>query len=233
MNYLNVLYTPLDVPERPEIDYELFKKWSVDVYPQSCINIESKQKFVAHDRLKSKYPWNLVYGMHAGEWQNDFNHLFKDLAEYCYKGFGLEQHHLYTILFLPTRNDFVNKYFWHIDPDSSGLRFYLRNEDVSCNHLLMRRMTQYIPDAWKMPSDVLENMLEPEILYCNMKSKHQAFFLNNVFAAHTPINKRSIDRVAVFVTIKKKHLADVIQNLVDPLVIRSIYKYPEYCILRE
>jgi len=58
-------------------------------------------------------------------------------------------------------------------------------------------------------------------------------FLNNVFAAHTPINKRSIDRVAVFVTIKKKHLADVIQNLVDPLVIRSIYKYPEYCILRE
>lgn len=230
MNYLDVLYTPLDTPIRPEIDHNLFNDWAASVYPQSCVSVESKQKYVAHDRLQNEYPWNLAYGMHAGKWQDGFESMFPDLARFCYEGFGLLQEHLYTVLFLPTRKDFIGKYFWHADPDVSGLRFYLRNDDPHNNHLLMRETKTYVEDLWAIQ---VEPELAEEILLCRIKSPDQSFFLNNVYAAHTPVNSHDTNRIAVFVTIKRAFLNEVVRNIVSPLVIQSANKYTDYSIFRK
>jgi hypothetical protein len=234
MKYLDVLYTPLDIPCRPSIDIQKFNEWAWRVYPQDCIRIEGDSKFVAHDRLKNDvYPWNLAYGMHAGQWKNDFDILFPDLAKYCYEGFGIPRDYLYTVLFLPTRPHFIGKTFWHADPDPTGLRFYLKNDDYFQNLLLVRETKWDVHDIWKLNAEDLEEFLERDTSICNVLTSDQSFFLNNLYAAHSPYNNTSSDRIAVFVTIKAAYANKVLEEVVAPLIVRSANKYCEYAILRK
>lgn len=232
MKYLDVLYTPLDVITRPEIDIDDFSDWANSVYPQECIGTESKSKYVAHDRLRDNYPWNLVYGMHAGKWKNNFEQRFCKLAEYCYQAYGLQEEHLYTVLFLPTRENFIQKTFWHTDPDSTGLRFYLSNKNHSQNLLMMRQTRREVKDLWKLNAEDAEQFLEENIMHCKILSNNQAFFLNNVHAAHSPYDNHRSEKITVFVTVKAKYTEEIIKEIVEPLVLSSANKYGDHAIRR-
>ncbi len=154
---------------KSQIDYSRLTEWAKSVYPQKWVTVDSKKN--DHDRLQSEYPWNLAYGRHNGIWQNDFEKLFPELAEYCYKSFGLQEHHIYGIVFLPTRDHFINKHFWHIDPDAYGLRFYLNNNSIETNHLLMREIKSSAEDInWKTDASLLEAGLCDEIINCKILS---------------------------------------------------------------
>jgi hypothetical protein len=228
MEPIDICYTPLDIPNRPDIDMSKFLNWVKNVYPQPCKDVAVH----AEKDFNVDYTWDLVFGASDGKWQNDFDKEFPELAEYCYKAFGIYRHELATAVFLPVRETIQGVSFWHNDVDMTGFRFYLECEHHEKNPLLLRKTVekydQHIGIVVPLNGD--DDRLQKEAHICKMTDPHMSFYLNNIRAVHAPTVYVPGIRIAGFVTVKKTFADNVLKRTRD-LIVSSANKYKDHAIL--
>lgn len=228
MEPIDICYTPLDIPKRPDIDLLKFNNWVKEVYPQPC----KKKAIHAEKDLTIDYTWDLAFGLFDGQWQNDFDKEFPELASYCYEGFGVHRHEIGTIVFLPVRETVSGTAFWHNDIDSTGFRFYLECEHHEENPLLLRKTV--IPyttmSAIVIPLNGDDDRVQKEVHNCKMTDPHMSFYLNNYRAVHAPTVNVPGMRIAGFITIDPRYSADVRARSRE-MIIASANKFKDYAIL--
>lgn len=238
MNQLDVLYTPLDVADRPDTDLDQFMTWARSAYTteEQKIVREQLSKGTAHNKLNptGEYAWDMTYARFGDRWLNGFDQTFPELAQYSYQAFGLDLHEVATILFLPLRDNIRGEAFWHNDVDETGFRYYLFCEKPEENPLLMRRCTHPYIQRPRLPVPLDENdpRIEKERLVCRMRSPTQAYYLNNIRAVHAPSvgSTTPILRVACLIKCKNEYQQQVKQRSND-FIVRSAQKYSEYALL--
>ena len=105
MNLLDILYTPLDLPEPPPVDNEKLLNWIDEARPsQESFRNFLRDSYIADDNsTQFVWPWNmgLVYLNWDGNgpgWISDFNEHFPDLARYFYTVFDIPLEELGTIV---------------------------------------------------------------------------------------------------------------------------------------
>lgn len=228
MEPIDICFTPLDIPKRPDIDLNKFIAWAQSVYPQPC----KAKSTNAEELIKEQYPWDLVWGAWDGVWQNGFNKEFPELAKYCFDAFKIQRHELSGAIFLPVRDFIRGTSFWHNDIDPTGFRFYIECEHHEENHLLLRKTL--LPydgiQSIAVPLDADDDRLQKQVYNCKIIDPHMAYYLNNFRAVHAPsVNVPGI-RIAGFVTVKPTYQSIVRERMRDTIV-QSAEKYKDYAIL--
>ena len=228
MEPIDICYTPLDIPVRPDIDMHKFMSWIKQVYPQPC----KEKEIHAEKTIGQDYPWDLVFASSNGVWQNNFDNEFPELAKYCYEAFNMKRYELNTVLFLPVRPSITGTGFWHNDIDPGGYRFYLECEHYNDNPLLLRKTKLPYPERESIvvPIGGDDDRLQKEIFNCKMSNPHMAYYLNNCRSVHAPMMTTPGTRVAVLLTINRAHTEAVLKRNRD-LVVSSAIKYKDYAIL--
>lgn len=228
MEPIDICYTPLDIPIRPDIDIVKFLSWTQSVYPQSC----KTQSDNAEGTIGKEYPWDLVWGAWHGVWQNDFDKEFPELATYCYEAFKIHRHELGGAIFLPVRKSVKGVSFWHNDVDPTGFRFYLECEHYNDNPLLLRKtkIPYTIREPIVVPLNGDNDKLQEEIFNCKMTDPHMAYYLNNTRAVHAPTVSIPGIRIAAFITVKKV-FQNIVQQRTRDMIVESAKKFKDYAIL--
>lgn len=240
MDFLDILYTPLDVPPQPNYDVVQLRKWLADNYvPLSRYRSILRQQRNISEHIIENYPWDLTIAYFnmtdtGPGWLNNFDRQFPELSTYIHQAFGLPLEEVGLVIFLPMREKHKGLGFWHNDTDVSGLRIFFEIEDLEKNKLFTRRM--------KVPYNTRPNIqlpmnedyyLQKEVFECKILSSTQCHFLNNIRAAHaTYTEEPGAHRIAAFVTSKLKN-GEKFLNLVKPLILRSAEKYKEHVIMWE
>jgi len=247
----DILYTPLDCPPMPKIDVD-----KLDLWQQDRVNNFDKNKSASAAELQSnartwfmkksffqgdqnQYPWDLsmlYYNKNNSNvgWLGGFDKEFPELVEYINSAFGIPVHEFGTVLLLPVKKSHTGIY-WHRDDDTSGLRMYIEHEDPVNNTLIMRRSVTR--DRWPLPwqYDITRplNGFQEEDLTCNIVSKNQCFFLNNIRALHATVTKAPERRrfTLLFGDKLNRVMPNRINQLTEDLIKRSAEKYKEQAIL--
>ena len=228
MEPIDICYTPLDLPDRPNIDIEKFLSWGKKVYPQIV-----KDKVISSEsQFNEKYPWDTVFGCFRGDWQDSFDQEFPELAEYTYTVFNINREELASVVFLPVRPHVTGISFWHQDVDPTGFRFYIECEHHDKNPLVVRKTVapnNHIAGL-SIPLNGDHDALQKEVYKCKMTSPHQAFYINNHRAVHAPMMDVPALRIAGFVTVKKQYM-DIVKERTRDLIVNSAEKFKECAIL--
>ena len=238
MTPLDILYTPLDVPDRPETDLNKFMTWAREAYQteEQRVVREELSKGTAHNKLNpsGEYAWDMTYARFGDRWCNNFDQLFPELAEYSYRAFGADLHEIGTILFLPLRNSIKGEAFWHNDVDETGFRYYLFCEKPEENPLVLRKCTYPHLQRPRLPVPIAEDdpRISKERLICRMRSSTQAYYLNNIRAVHAPTiySTESILRIACLIKCKNE-FQPVVKERSKDLIVRSAEKFKEFAVL--
>jgi len=228
MEPIDICYTPLDIPKRPDIDIPKFLSWVQSVYPQSC-KTGSRN---AEGLLQDDYPWDLVWGAFNGKWIDNFDREFPELAAYCYKAFSIRPHELNGAIFLPVRSSVKGVSFWHNDVDPTGFRFYLECEHYKENPLLLKKTKLPYTErpGISIPLNGTDDRLQDEVFTCTMPDPHMAYYLNNFRAVHAPAMHVPGIRIAGFITIKEQY-QKVVQQRTRDMIVESAIKFKDYAIL--
>ena len=230
MDLINLLYTPLDVPERPAVDIDKFKQWLTAVYPQECLT-KTPAWSNSMALYKDKYPWHLTFGMADGEWQNNFDTEFPEYSKYLYESIGLERHEIVSIIFLPVRDHVTGLAFWHADVDDLGFRFYVDNEKYLENPLLLKKTKlPHTRNAMSLPISDNDIRLQPEIYTFKMLSPTQSYYLNNYRAVHSPFINVPGSRISGFVNVYPKYREEV-RRRTEAFILQSAAKFKDHTIL--
>jgi hypothetical protein len=227
MEPIDICYTPLDIPIRPDIDMIKFMAWIKKVYPQPCKETEiHSEKTIGKD-----YTWDLVFGASKGLWQNDFDKEFPELAKYCYEAFNIKRYELNTVLFLPVRSSVTGIGFWHNDIDPAGFRFYLECENYKVNPLLIRKTIEKYNtiNSIVVPVNGDDNRLQKEIIDCKIPNPHMSYYLNNYRAVHAPMMTTPGIRIAVLLTVNGQFIDSVLKRTKE-LIVSSAIKYKDYAV---
>lgn len=228
---IEVLYTPLDIPDCPKIDTDIMLNWFKDFYPQHDRKIDLPSS-TAEEKLNGGYPWDLMfaYTMSTG-WRNDFDKLFPSIVDYI-NCFGIEVSDLSGVVVLSLRPNVIGTGFWHMDSDWFGLRFYIECENKDENPLVIRQsILPYNQPPVPIWIEENDNRFSEEISIAKVKSSRQAYFLNNIRSCHTVnINKPETRRISVLLGPKVDR-AKIIYDKVKDLVVSSAKKYKDYSIL--
>lgn len=228
MEPIDICYTPLDIPKRPNIDLSKFLYWCKQVYPQPC----KESHHHSEKTFNEKYTWDLVFAASNGIWENNFNIEFPDLARYCYEGFGIKKHELNTVVFLPVRESASGMGFWHNDSDPTGFRFYLECENHEQNPLLLRKTIEKHDtiNTIVVPLGGDDDRLQSQVFNCTMTDPHMSYYLNNFRAVHAPAINVSGIRIAGFVTVKKVY-QELIRKRTRDMIVSSAIKFKDHAIL--
>jgi hypothetical protein len=228
---LNILYTPLDIPEPPKFDYNEFVTWVTSSADQQVAGRRDASKITD----PSMYPWDIVYAKLEGAWHKGFDQAFPDLAKFFSQGFNLEPDHIKNIILLPVKEGFIGTGFWHSDPDESGLRLYLENEETD-NFLLIRPTVE--PLDHRPPNRVLPNNgIHPSVQNnvehsARLLKPNQGFFINNIRGIHAArTNVVTNKRIAVIISLVGR--GSPLSSATDAtkqLIINSAKKYSDYSI---
>lgn len=241
MQLNDILYTPLDVPEKPNFDIKKLQDWlSSNHQPLSKFkNILSNTSNAAENIIEN-YPWDLtvayfnLFGGNTPGWLGNFNNEFPELSKYMYECLGLSIDEVGLIVFLPIKQGHTGLGFWHNDTDWYGLRHYFEFENHDANKLLLKKTkVDYTtrPD-FVYPIDE-DKFLQEEVFECKVLSPRQSFFLNNVRSVHSTYTVvPNVTRIAAFVTSRYGEGMDI-RDKVEKLVIRSAEKYKDYAIFWE
>lgn len=244
MEAIDVLYTPLDVPEPPEYDPSELKKWIDDNYNslQGYRDMLSKMG-ASSENVIENYPFDLcvVYindvGLGPG-WTNGFDSKFPELSEYLLTFMGQNPNDIGCILLAPMKRKYVGYGFWHRDVDE-GLRIYLDFEGIDKDKLLMKRTKipytkdNFVPFTTPISDKTHEEFFQEEILDCRIKSKTQGFFLNSYRGIHnTYTDDESVGKLRIPAFILGK-LGNNLQfdKTIDDLIVRSAKKFEDYAVL--
>jgi len=228
MEINDICYTPLDIPDRPDIDIQKFLAWAKAVYPQSVKDVATSSE----DKFPDDYPWDLVFGCYDGYWKNDFEKEFPELAEYSYAAFGMRRYELATVVFLPIRQHVSGISFWHSDSDITGFRYYLECENHIDNPLLVRKTVEPYDElnGIVVPFNGDDDRLQKEVYTCDMTSPHQAFYVNNCRAVHAPTVYVPGIRIAGFV-VPKTMYEKIVRNRSKKMIVNSALKFKDHAIL--
>lgn len=239
MTPLDILYTPLDVPDLPnKFSVEKLELWIQKVYPQQQLK---DAVWTSVKTLGENYPWDLTFAHYTDNhnnsvgWLNNFDKEFPELVEYFLKAFGLAYEDIGVITFLPMRQKKTGLGFWHSDIDETGLRLYLENELPEENPLLI--MPTIYP-FFKRPNELFKSIEEPmadifqtnKQLVCPILKKTQAYYLNNIRAVHSPYVNKPCKRISCFITPKWNTLESV-KNKTKNLIVNSAIKFKDHSIL--
>ena len=228
MEPIDICYTPLDIPTRPDIDIQKFLSWAQRVYPQSCKEGSPN----AEDLLQGDYPWDLVWGAVNGKWIDNFDKEFPELATYCYEAFSIRPYELGGAIFLPVRSSVKGVSFWHNDVDPTGFRFYLECEHHKENPLLLRKTILPYTErvVISLPLNSNDDRLQDEVYTCTMTDPHMAYYLNNIRAVHAPTIYVPGIRIAGFITVKPQ-FQKAVQKRTRDMIVASATKFKEHAIL--
>lgn len=228
MEPIDICYTPLDIPIRPDVDLSKFLSWVKRIYPQSC----KESHFHAEKKFGENYTWDLVFSATNGIWQDNFDKEFPEIVNYCYEAFNIKKHELNTVVFLPVRESIKGLGFWHNDRDPTGFRFYIECENHESNPLLMRKTVEKYNEinTIVVPLNEDDNRLQQEIFNCKMINPHMSYYLNNYRSVHAPMMNVPGIRIAAFITIKPA-FSDIVRARTRDMIVASAIKYKDYAIL--
>lgn len=240
MEFEDILYTPLDVPDLPEFDVNQLKDWLSDAYPKlKFINKTIADSGFSSENTFEYYPWNLtpiylnMFGERSG-WLEGFETIFPELVEHISNSYNLSLDDIGSVYLLPLKNDIEGIGFWHKDYDVSGLRVYFEYESFEEDGLLIKKCKQNHtvsnPHNFGTPisDETLQNDFEKEHK-CKIKSRKQSFYLNNFNAVHTTNTlKESAGkiRIAAFITPRFDNTEEFMEKTKD-LIMNSAEKYKE------
>jgi len=239
MQINDILYTPLDVPEKPDFDIEKLQNWLCNNYCslKEYKDILSETKNTA-EKVIENYPWDLtvayfnLFNDQGPGWLGNFNEEFPELSRHMYESFNLSIEDVGLIVFLPIKQEHTGLGFWHNDTDWYGLRHYFCFESSETNKLLLRKTKIDYTErpSFQLPIDE-DLYLEKEVIECKLLSTRQSFFLNNVRSVHSTYTVTpNVTRIAAFVTGKVGKRLEM-QKKIENLVIRSAEKYKDYAVL--
>ena len=239
MQINDILYTPLDVPDKPEFDINQLKNWLTRNYqPLSQYREMLAGNSFTAEKVFENYPWDLtvayfkLFNENEPGWLGNFDQEFPELAKHMYESFNLSIDDIGLIIFLPIKHEHTGLGFWHNDPEWYGLRHYFAFDNPDTNKLLMRR-TKIAHDErpnFTIPIDENEH-LQDEIIECKIFSPTQSFFLNNVRSVHaTNTITPNGTRIATIVTGKFGKRKEM-QEKIESLIVRSAEKYKDYAVL--
>jgi hypothetical protein len=110
MQINDILYTPLDVEQKPEFDVENLKNWLLNNYqPLSKYKDLLSHTNNASENRNENYPWNLtvaywnLFDDGGPGWLGKFNEEFPLLSKHMYECFNLSIEDVGLIVFLPIR----------------------------------------------------------------------------------------------------------------------------------
>jgi len=224
MNPIDIIYTPLDIPEAPKVDLTNLMNWIQ----------EHQASQIIHNRYDSseimsaeEYPWNIIYSRHRYQWYKNFDILFPQIAEYVSTNFKISIDEIEDLVLLPLKNNFVGTGFFHSDPDGYGLRFYIENNEPNDFLLIQKSTKPHITRSQILnssPEDFCSTLYRPKLLKPN-----QAFFINNVRALHAVHSTRAdCVRIAVTVTVPKS--IHTMNTELRDLIVNSAEKFSDYSI---
>jgi hypothetical protein len=224
MNALDILYTPLDTPLAPDIDTDKLLAWVKEHSPsQNIINRLDASKV---STVTDTYPWNIVYPMDKKSWCFDFDREFPELADFFSSAYKVNPSDLRKIVLLPVKPEFSGLGFWHSDPDSTGLRMYLKNQDTEDFLLINPTVEPYDvrPDFSLTNFDNVP--LQNKIHSAKLLNPRQTFYINNVRAVHAAKVTSNTARIAVIVFPEPENIKDHLNRL----VVESAKKYSDYAL---
>ena len=235
MTPLDICYTPLDIPEVPEFNSDALHKWIDEIYnsrPTSGNPLENAT--LSEKTLANNYPWKKVYAYFSRNtgWQNGFDKLFPELAEYLFKAYDLSADDIEEITLLPTREDLVGWAFWHADRDPAGLRVYLENDQYETNCLYYRKTKVAYNAKQKFPAVVKDQdpMFEDQMIKCQQIKGPQGFYLNNIRGVHN-YNVTSVPAKRIAVVIKMVTDNASVEEKIKNLIVNSAMKYKDHAVL--
>ena len=246
--FRDLIYIPLDLPEPPKVDIDLFTDWAFTKAPKLVGNInhpETGQKIMHFEERGMKgwgfYPWIQVSAFHHGysnSWISEFDKIFPDVVEYI---------HLFPYNILSGVTILLQKSNvaapLHTDADDwLGMRFYLHNE-VKEDALYFcprktnenNRIATYIVDSENVYPQEWEKYLDlDKKIYSSHPCQRHAWALTSTRAAHG-IEAFEYDRCARVTFLVHSHRPSVNHNAWNPdklydLLTRSLDKYPDYAI---
>ena len=241
MTPLDILYTPLDVPDLdPAFDVKKLEDWIKQVYPQKQLK---EAAWTSVKELENDYPWDLTFAHYTDNknisqgWIDNFDKEFPELVDYFLKSFNLDYTDIGVITFLPMRLTKTGLGFWHSDVDETGLRMYFENELPDENPLLI--MPTKLPFTTR-PNSLFKSVETPredvfqvdKQLVCPVLKRTQAYYLNNVRAVHSPFINIPCKRISCFITPKWTTL-DSVKNKTKELIVNSAIKFKDHALLWE
>jgi hypothetical protein len=239
MQINDILYTPLDVPDKPEFNINQLKNWLTRNYqPLSQYRDMLASTNNTAEKIVTNYPWDLtvayfnLFNDPGPGWLGNFDKEFPELSKHMHECFNLSIEDVGLIVFLPIKQDHTGLGFWHNDTDWYGLRHYFCFESSDTNKLLLKKTKIDYVERPNLQIPIDENAyLQDEIFECKILSTRQSFFLNNVRSVHSTFTVTpNVTRIAAFVTGKIGKRAEM-QEKIESLVVRSAEKYKDYAVL--
>jgi hypothetical protein len=235
MNFLDILYTPIDLPPCPEINVKQLKDWLKESYPlQKHIIDMTAGEIQAHNKLKDNYPWNFTFAKFF-EWQNGFDSQFPELVEYITQIYGIAETELEVVAVLPVRDKPSKIKFWHTDSDKFGLRFYVAHERYKENTILIKKGLPGVPESEMHGKSFEESdsrLMNEKVYRTTNVHPRQPFYLNNWKAAHAVEFNTEGERIAILLGTNNM-LDDSPEFLerINELIVRSALKYSNEAVL--
>lgn len=242
VEFRDILYTPIDVPEPPKFDIDNLMRF-VNKNKNSEIRSFLSNGFTAENVLKDQYPWDLTaiyfnFLDNGPGWLDGFDKKFPELANYLINIYGLDISDIGNIILLPSSPQHVGYGFWHNDVDVTGLRLYLYIEETEKHKLFLKRSKidhgmefQKNSPVWQVPID--HSLFEDHVDECRYPEGKNAFayYLNNLRSVHVPwVAETNLLRIPVLITPKKTTWQQVHDKTTD-LIVKSAEKFKEYAIL--
>jgi len=228
MKPIDICYTPLDIPEPPQIDMQKLFDWMA--FSRQEVQCDLGKSTA--DILGERYPWvpAFPYTARLGGWISDFDKIFPELAKYMTEDYGIEIADLGAITFIPTKEGHTGLGFWHNDQEIYGLRMYLQNEKYDVNTLLYRKTIEPVTERQrvKIPMDENDPRFEKTELVCRMMKERQPFYINNIRGVHSAFMHEPAKRFAVL--IGGKPGKTLLHQKTADLIVKSAQKFKDYAI---
>ena len=236
MDLLDILYTPVDTPPRPELDVNKFKAWLAENSPKQKeqVKIFNNSTLIASDKVIN-YPWDLAMGYcnifgNGPGWMGNFNTEFPEFSAWLHESFNIPIEKVGVMLFLPVNPTHTGVGFWHNDPDYSGVRHYIAYDDSDQNKLLIRQ-TKIPYDKRVELMHLPDTAFADEIQECKLLKNDQSFYLNNFRAVHaTNTTKIGSTRIACIISPQFTAPHSLTEHCRE-LIVNSAKKFSDHAIL--
>lgn len=224
MNSLDILYTPLDTPLSPNVDLDKLLKWVKEHGTNQ--NLSTRLDASKETAVQDTYPWNIVYPMDRKSWCFDFDREFPELADFFSSGYKINATDLRKVVLLPVKPGFSGLGFWHSDPDPTGLRMYLANQETEDFLLIKPTVEPYDARPNFSITDLDAVPIQDKTYSAKLLDPRQTFYLNNIRAIHAVNVTTNTTRIAVIVFPEPNNLKEHLNKL----IVDSAKKYNDYAL---
>ncbi len=237
MKLIDILYTPLDLPEPPQIDTNNLLTWIDNHRPeQESFRNFLRDAYIADDNSnKFVWPWNmglayLNWDDTGPGWLSNFDKHFPELSSYFHTVFDIPIEDLGTIVLLPVKKKHTGMGVLHQDHDDFGLRVYLEFEHIGQNKLLLQKTRVPYESKPKLSYPIDPKLLQKDIIECKTLKSRGCWFINNARAVHgTYTEVEDSTRIAVIVSGNPRSNTSIANRMTEK-IISSAEKYKDYAV---